>query len=276
MVVVGGLGRGGLGRAHAELLYVRSRSVTRYELPIRLGCQAMLDARRSTTTRCGSDWSRRPRRLLADEGPDAVTTRRVAAEVGTSTTAIYSLIGSKDELVRADVPRGLPAPGRPPGRGRPHRRSARRPAPPRRGVPRDGGREPPPLPRDVRGVVAELRVRRRRSSCSRWGTLQVLVDAVARCVDAGLLEGDPTDLALELWSYNHGLTSLGLTGMLGRPPTSAPGQRLAGVAGRPRPRRGRALSHRFDRATSTVAPPRRRGTERRTTVQASPLWCRWA
>ena len=31
-------------------------------------------------------------RLLADEGPAAVTTRRVATAVGTSTTAIYSLI----------------------------------------------------------------------------------------------------------------------------------------------------------------------------------------
>ncbi len=39
-------------------------------------------------------------RLLATEGPQALSTRRVAAEVGTSTTAIYSLIGSKEELVR--------------------------------------------------------------------------------------------------------------------------------------------------------------------------------
>jgi len=39
-------------------------------------------------------------RLLATEGPQALSTRRVAADVGTSTTAIYSLIGSKEELVR--------------------------------------------------------------------------------------------------------------------------------------------------------------------------------
>ena len=43
-------------------------------------------------------------RLLADEGPHAVTTRRVATEVGTSTTAIYSLLGSKAELFRANLP----------------------------------------------------------------------------------------------------------------------------------------------------------------------------
>jgi AcrR family transcriptional regulator len=40
-------------------------------------------------------------RLLADEGPHALSTRRVAREVGTSTTAIYSLLGSKNELLRA-------------------------------------------------------------------------------------------------------------------------------------------------------------------------------
>src|SRR4051794_28582838 len=40
-------------------------------------------------------------RLLHEEGPHAITTRRVAAAVGTSTTAIYSLIGPKDELIRA-------------------------------------------------------------------------------------------------------------------------------------------------------------------------------
>src|SRR5262245_29322108 len=39
-------------------------------------------------------------RVLAAEGPAAVSIRRVASEVGTSTTAIYSLIGSKEELVR--------------------------------------------------------------------------------------------------------------------------------------------------------------------------------
>jgi AcrR family transcriptional regulator len=38
-------------------------------------------------------------RLVAAGGPDALTVRAVAAEVGTTTRAIYSLFGSKDALV---------------------------------------------------------------------------------------------------------------------------------------------------------------------------------
>src|SRR3954468_7173040 len=40
-------------------------------------------------------------RLLADEGAHALSTRRIAREVGTSTTAIYSLLGSKEQVIRA-------------------------------------------------------------------------------------------------------------------------------------------------------------------------------
>jgi AcrR family transcriptional regulator len=38
-------------------------------------------------------------RLVADGGPDALTVRAVAEEVGTTTRAIYSIFGSKDGLV---------------------------------------------------------------------------------------------------------------------------------------------------------------------------------
>ncbi len=37
-------------------------------------------------------------RLLAEEGPAALTMRRVAAEVGCSTTVLYTLFGGKDGL----------------------------------------------------------------------------------------------------------------------------------------------------------------------------------
>ena len=39
-------------------------------------------------------------RVLAREGPAALTTRRVADEVGASTTAVYTLFGGKGGLVR--------------------------------------------------------------------------------------------------------------------------------------------------------------------------------
>jgi len=38
---------------------------------------------------------------LADEGPQALSLRKLAAEAGTSTTAVYSLFGGKPELMAA-------------------------------------------------------------------------------------------------------------------------------------------------------------------------------
>lgn len=39
-------------------------------------------------------------RVLAEEGPAALTTRRIAREVGASTTAVYTYFGNMDELRR--------------------------------------------------------------------------------------------------------------------------------------------------------------------------------
>jgi AcrR family transcriptional regulator len=46
-------------------------------------------------------------RLLAEEGPNALSTRRLAAAVGTSTTAVYTHFGGMDDLVRAMVHEGF-------------------------------------------------------------------------------------------------------------------------------------------------------------------------
>jgi AcrR family transcriptional regulator len=46
-------------------------------------------------------------RLLAEEGPHALSTRRLAAEVGTSTMAVYTYFGGMDDLVRAMVREGF-------------------------------------------------------------------------------------------------------------------------------------------------------------------------
>jgi AcrR family transcriptional regulator len=46
-------------------------------------------------------------RLLAEEGPLALSTRRLASEVGTSTTAVYTRFGGMDDLVRAMVHEGF-------------------------------------------------------------------------------------------------------------------------------------------------------------------------
>ena len=46
-------------------------------------------------------------RLLAEGGTAALTTRRLAAEVGTSTTVVYTYYGGMDNLVRAMVHEGF-------------------------------------------------------------------------------------------------------------------------------------------------------------------------
>jgi len=49
------------------------------------------------------------------------------------------------------------------------------------------------------------------------GTFGALVEALGRCVDAGLLSGDPLSLATIFFSLSHGLTSLALMGWFGPP-----------------------------------------------------------
>lgn len=46
-------------------------------------------------------------RLLAEQGPMALSTRRLAAAVGTSTMAVYTHFGGMDDLVRAIVHEGF-------------------------------------------------------------------------------------------------------------------------------------------------------------------------
>jgi len=46
-------------------------------------------------------------RLLAEEGPNALSTRRLAAAVGTSTMAVYTRFGGMDDLVRSMVNEGF-------------------------------------------------------------------------------------------------------------------------------------------------------------------------
>ncbi len=152
--------------------------------------------------------------LLATEGPGALSTRRVSAEVGTSTTAIYSLLGSKHELVRALYVEGFRRLGVHLAQvettddpladlgalGLAYHRSAT--DNPEFYDVMFGSPVPEFTPSPADGAFALT-------------TLQVLIDAVGRCVDAGVFIGDAADIARELWAVNHGVTSLGLTGMLG-------------------------------------------------------------
>ncbi|MEU8146762.1 TetR/AcrR family transcriptional regulator [Nonomuraea sp. NPDC048901] len=157
-------------------------------------------------------------RLLAQEGPQALSTRRLAHEVGTSTKAVYNLFGDKAGLLRAMFLEGfarladefarVPTDGDPEADlmalGHAYRASAL-----------DNphlyelmfGRPLADFQPDE-AAVAQIQ-----------GTFDTLVQAVARCVDAGRFAPcDPHDIAVHLNALVHGLASLERLGRLGPRP----------------------------------------------------------
>jgi AcrR family transcriptional regulator len=151
-------------------------------------------------------------RVLATDGPNALTTRRLATEVGTSTMAVYTHFGSMDQLRRAVRREGFA------------RLAERLDAIPRTEDPvadlaaaglayfRAGLAEPelyramftdhPPEGDDDAGA----------------GTFRRVADSVGRCVAAGRFEraGESLEAAWagEIWTMRHGLVTLALTGLL--------------------------------------------------------------
>jgi AcrR family transcriptional regulator len=152
-------------------------------------------------------------RVLAEEGPQAMSTRRIAQEVGTSTSAIYSLLGSKIEMVRAMYLEGFTRLADRQSHvaitddplvdlqqlalayfenalANPHLYDVmfHRPVP-----------EFVPEPDDVAFALT---------------TLQDVVDVAQRIIDAGLWRGNARAMATEVWALVHGVTSLTLACML--------------------------------------------------------------
>jgi len=153
--------------------------------------------------------------LLRAEGPQALTTRRLADAVGTSTQAIYTLFGGKEGIVRAMYREGferleqclaeVPTEAAPPdyllGLGRAYRAAALR-SPPYYDV--MFGRPVPefdPQPDDLERSLA---------------TQRVLTGGIVRCIECGMLraDADPAEISSFLWAVAHGLVSLELTGHL--------------------------------------------------------------
>jgi len=156
--------------------------------------------------------------ILAADGPAALSTRRLAREVKTSTMAVYTHFDGMDELVRAMVHEGF---ARLAGRMRAVGPSA----------------DP------VADVVALGRVYRRNAADHphlysvmfggsglagfslnhddrRHGlyTLEILVEAVVRCMAADRFRaGDAQLVAHQLWTALHGLVTLELGGYLFKP-----------------------------------------------------------
>jgi AcrR family transcriptional regulator len=153
--------------------------------------------------------------LLHSEGPQALTTRRLADAVGTSTQAIYTLFGGKEGIVRAmylegfdrleqclaDVAGSASPPDYLLGLGRAYRTAALE-SPHYYNV--MFGRPVPEFEPSADDIERSL------------ATQRVLTGGVVRCIDIGMLRADtdPGEVSAFLWAVAHGLVSLELTGHL--------------------------------------------------------------
>lgn len=158
-------------------------------------------------------------RVLSEQGPHAISLRTVAAEAGTSTSAIYSLFGNKGELLRALYHEGFrrlaehlaAVPTRKPGDDPLARLGALGDAYLNNALEQPhlyGLMFGPPLP-ELCATDDDLTFA--------LSTLQTLIAAVADCVDAGIIIGPAEEAAMQLWAAEHGLASLAIAGMLGPP-----------------------------------------------------------
>jgi AcrR family transcriptional regulator len=154
-------------------------------------------------------------RVLGDEGPSGLSTRKLAAEVGTSTMAVYTHFGSLPGLVAAVVDEGF-------ARLAQHMADAARTD-------------------DALADLADLAVAYRANALAnrhlyavmfgsaslggyrhgdhelqhRRNTFDVLVAATQRAMDEGVLtSADAESVAAQLWSALHGYVTLELAGFL--------------------------------------------------------------
>lgn len=159
--------------------------------------------------------------LLATEGPEALTTRRIAAEAGTTTMTLYARFGDKDGVEQAVIVEGFT------------RLKA--------ALERAAKRSKEPIP----GVIAVARSYRRfalenpafyaamfqragRSApttveAHRLGTetFGVLAAVVQRAIDADIVHDDVDLVARRVWAMCHGTVSLEFVGMGVTPDASA-------------------------------------------------------
>jgi AcrR family transcriptional regulator len=168
-------------------------------------------------------------RLLEAEGPDGLTMRRIAGEVGCSTSVLYTMFGGKagvaDGLWREGFERlrqaleqaeGDDPLGRLAAMGRAYRANAL-------------------ANRAYYAVMFQHPIPGFQPSAQAYAeslrSLQVLVDAVADCIQAGVFRAaDPTHIAGVLWAAAHGAVSLELAGYEGTVDAEARFQDLLAAA----------------------------------------------
>ena len=145
-------------------------------------------------------------RLIADHEP--LSTRRLAAEVGTSTSAVYTHFGSITDVRRAIRRVGFERLA--------EYQAFDRTDDPVADVVKQGWaycRNALVNPNMYRVMFMEAPVDESDAEIGLY-TFQALVDEVQRCVDAGRFHGAAGDLAMQLWASTHGVVALHLAGML--------------------------------------------------------------
>jgi AcrR family transcriptional regulator len=153
-------------------------------------------------------------RILAEEGAAVLTMRRLAGEVGATTSAIYALFGSKQEVVRAMYREGFEHLTRlevqvqeedPVGRLRELAFAYRRAALDR-----------PHLYQVMFSCPVPDFVPTEEDSEIGMASIMLLRDAVQNAVAAQAIHGDVDTITVGLWALVHGLASLELNGSLGK------------------------------------------------------------
>lgn len=145
------------------------------------------------------------RLIAAHESP---STRRLAAEVGTSTSAVYTHFGSVTDLRRAIRRVGFERLAK-------YQRSYERTDDPVADLAKQGWaycRNAFDNPNMYRVMFMEAPVDETDAEVGRY-TFQILIDEMQRCIDAGRFQGDAEDMASQLWASAHGVVALHLAGM---------------------------------------------------------------
>lgn len=152
-------------------------------------------------------------RLLAEEGPAGLSTRRLAKEVGTSTMSVYTYFGGLPELVRAVVQEGFARLADHLGEV-PHTDDALTDLLALGWAYRANAIDNPQLYAVMFGSASLGGYRRTKQELEEGRyTFDVLVAATARAIAAGQFrEADPEHVAAQLWSALHGFVMLELAG----------------------------------------------------------------
>jgi AcrR family transcriptional regulator len=147
-------------------------------------------------------------RLVADHGRDALTIRRLASEVGTSTMALYTHFGSMDELMREVKKEGFT-------RLSGYLQEVRKTSDPVADVAALGWAysfNAIANPHMYRQMFLEP-VDDPEVSIAGLVAYEPLISAVQRCIEAGRFrESDPWSAAMQLWVMLHGAVTLHLGG----------------------------------------------------------------